>query len=50
MKLFCSPSDTASALQVVPIEDFTNNLALSQSNFKQPDINSSVIKRRLEIL
>ncbi len=37
MKLYQSPSDTASALQVVPFEDFTHNLELSQASFKKPD-------------
>lgn len=33
----CSPSDTAQAIKVTPIEDFVNNLVISQANFPVKD-------------
>lgn len=42
----CSPSDTASALKIVPLEDFVNNLAVSQAVFQAQNIEE--VNKRLK--
>jgi DUF4097 and DUF4098 domain-containing protein YvlB len=50
MRPACSPSDTAQAIKVTPIEDFVNNLVISQANFPVKDDKVRIHERRLKIL
>ena len=47
--MICSPSDRASAMKIVPTEDFNNNLVVSQANFIAPDDNKLISQRRSQI-